>query len=71
MAKKIKAPITGNMWKIEVAVGAQVAAGDILAIMESMKMEIPIETEEAGTVKAILIAEGQSLTEGDELFEIE
>lgn len=71
MAKQVKAPITGSMWKIEVAVGAQVASGDTLAILESMKMEIPVEAEEAGTVKVILITEGQSITEGDTLFEIE
>ncbi len=71
MANQIKAPITGSMWKIEVAVGAQVAPGDVLAIMESMKMEIPVETEVAGTVKAVLIAEGQSITEGAVLFELE
>lgn len=71
MAKQVKAPITGSMWKIEVSLGAQVAPGDTLAILESMKMEIPVEAEEAGTVKAIFITEGQSITEGDTLFEIE
>lgn len=71
MAKQVKAPITGSMWKIEVSLGAQVAPGDTLAILESMKMEIPVEAEEAGTVKVILITEGQSITEGDTLFEIE
>jgi acetyl-CoA carboxylase biotin carboxyl carrier protein len=63
----IEAQITGNVWKIEVAVGDAVADGDTLVILESMKMEIPVETEEDGVVKEIRCEEGQSVSEGDVL----
>ena len=49
----VPAHITGTVWKIEVKVGQVVAAGDVLVILESMKMEMPVEAPEAGTVKEI------------------
>lgn len=64
---EIAAHITGNVWKIEVAVGDQVADGDTVAILESMKMEIPVESEDDGVVKEIRCAEGDSVSEGDVL----
>ena len=63
----VEAHITGTVWKIEVAVGDQVAEGDTVAILESMKMEMPVEAEDEGTVKEILVAEGQAVNEGDPL----
>ena len=47
----IEAHITGNVWKIEVAVGDTVEDGDTVVILESMKMEIPVEAEDDGTVR--------------------
>ena len=67
----IAAHITGTVWKIEVAVGDTVEEGDTVAILESMKMEMPVEAEDAGTVKEIPIAEGQSVNEGDTLVVLE
>jgi acetyl-CoA carboxylase biotin carboxyl carrier protein len=64
----IAAHITGNVWKIEVAIGDQVEDGDTVAILESMKMEIPVESEDDGTVKEIRCAEGDSVSEGDVLI---
>ena len=64
---EIQAHITGNVWKIEVAVGDQVEDGDTVAILESMKMEIPVEAEDDGTVSEIRCKEGQSVSEGDVL----
>ncbi|GHG63447.1 biotin/lipoyl-binding carrier protein [Comamonas sp. JC664] len=61
----VAAHITGTVWKIEVQVGQQVNAGDTLVILESMKMEMPVETEEGGTVKEIRVQEAQSVNEGD------
>jgi acetyl-CoA carboxylase biotin carboxyl carrier protein len=55
------------VWKIEVAVGDTVSEGDTVLILESMKMEMPVEAEEDGTVKEILVEEGQSVSEGDPL----
>ena len=50
MAKVIKAHITGTVWKIEVKVGDAVAEGTVVAILESMKMEMPVESELEGKV---------------------
>ncbi|MBK6513661.1 MAG: biotin/lipoyl-binding carrier protein [Polyangiaceae bacterium] len=65
MAKVIKAHITGTVWKIEVKVGDAVDEGTVVAILESMKMEMPVESEDTGTVAEIHIAEGQPIKEGD------
>jgi acetyl-CoA carboxylase biotin carboxyl carrier protein len=68
---EIEAHITGSVWKIEVGVGDSVADGDTVVILESMKMEIPVESEEDGTVKEVRCAEGQSVSEGDVLVVLE
>ena len=62
---EVKASMAGNMWKIVVKVGDTVEAGEDVAILESMKMEIPIAAEEAGTVEAIKVNEGDFINEGD------
>jgi len=68
---QVEAHITGTVWKIEVDVGDHVTEGDILVILESMKMEMPVEAENGGTVKTILCVEGQSVSEGDTLVVLE
>ena len=70
MAKQIKAHITGTVWKIEVKVGDQVDEGTTVVILESMKMEMPVEAEDSGVVEEILVTEGQSVTEGAPLVRI-
>lgn len=67
----IKAHITGNVWKVLVKPGEQVGEGDTLVILESMKMEIPIEAEDAGRVVAVRVQEGQAVNEGDEVLTFE
>jgi acetyl-CoA carboxylase biotin carboxyl carrier protein len=67
----IEAHITGTVWKIEVAVGDTVEEGDTVLILESMKMEMPVEAEDEGTVTEILVKEGQSVSEGDTLVVLE
>ena len=67
----VEAHITGTVWKIEVEVGNQVEEGDTVAILESMKMEMPVEAEDPGVVKQILVEEGQSVSEGDALVVLE
>ena len=67
----VEAHITGTVWKIEVAVGDAVAEGDTVAILESMKMEMPVEAEDEGTVKSIAVSEGQAVSEGDTLVVLE
>lgn len=67
----VEAHITGTVWKIEVSVGDAIDEGDTLVILESMKMEMPVEAEDPGIVKEILCEEGQSVSEGDALVVLE
>jgi len=62
--EKICSEITGTVWKIEVGVGDAVEEDDVLMILESMKMEIPVLAPSAGTIKEILIDEGVAIAEG-------
>jgi acetyl-CoA carboxylase biotin carboxyl carrier protein len=71
MARFVKAHITGNVWKIEVKVGDQVEEGTTVAILESMKMEMPVEAEEEGVISAILVKEGEAVKEGQPLVELQ
>ncbi|HEV8323005.1 MAG TPA: biotin/lipoyl-binding carrier protein [Myxococcota bacterium] len=64
MAIEVKAHITGTVWKIECKVGDAVREGDVLLILESMKMEIPIEAPEDGTVTEIKTQEGAPVADG-------
>ena len=64
---QIEALVTGSVWKIECAVGDEVDDGDVLVILESMKMEIPVEAEQEGRVTDILCEEGQAVSEGEAL----
>ena len=61
------AHITGTVWKIEKKVGDEVKTGDILVILESMKMEMPVEAPEDGKVAEIRCKESQPVSEGDVL----
>ena len=68
---EIEAHITGTVWRIEVEVGDTVEEGDAVVILESMKMEMPVEAEDPGVVAEILCTEGQSVSEGDTLVVLE
>jgi acetyl-CoA carboxylase biotin carboxyl carrier protein len=67
----VEAHITGTVWKIECAVGDQIEEGDTVAILESMKMEMPVEAEDSGKVTEIRCEEGQAVNEGDTLVVLE
>lgn len=67
MSSNLESIVTGKVWKIEKAVGDAVAAGESVMILESMKMEIPIESPVAGVLKSIAVAEGESVNEGQVL----
>jgi acetyl-CoA carboxylase biotin carboxyl carrier protein len=62
---EIRAEITANVWQVRAEVGAVLAEGDEIVILESMKMEIPVVAEVAGTLHALHVVEGASVTEGD------
>jgi len=64
MSNNVKSPVVGTAWKIIVAVGDAVAEGDDVMILESMKMEIPVEAEMSGTIASIEVGEGDAVTEG-------
>jgi acetyl-CoA carboxylase biotin carboxyl carrier protein len=68
---QVEAHITGTVWKIEVEIGDSVDEGDAVVILESMKMEMPVEAEDPGVVREILCQEGQSVSEGDTLVVLE
>ena len=53
---EVESEVTGNVWKVEVEPGMRVEEGDVLLILESMKMEIPLEAPTAGTVAQVLVA---------------
>ncbi len=64
MAQSVRAHIAGTVWKIEVAVGDVVKAGQTVAILESMKMEMPVESPFSGRVCAVRVQPGQAVEEG-------
>jgi acetyl-CoA carboxylase biotin carboxyl carrier protein len=66
----VNAHITGTVWKIEVKEGDTVTEGQTLVILESMKMEMPVEAPQAGKVEKISCSEGQAVNEGDVLLSI-
>ncbi len=65
MPEDVKAHITGVVFQITTQPGDAVAAGDPVIVLESMKMEIPVEAPRAGKVREIKVAEGQTVQEGD------
>ena len=67
---KIELETGGSVWKLLTEVGAKVEAGDILFILEVMKMEVPYESPVAGEVIAVHIAEGESVEEDQLALEI-
>ncbi|AIF43646.1 acetyl-CoA carboxylase [Virgibacillus sp. SK37] len=68
---ELTANMAGNVWKIVVNEGDKVEEDQDVVILESMKMEIPIAAEEAGTIKELKVAEGDFVNEGDVLAIIE
>jgi acetyl-CoA carboxylase biotin carboxyl carrier protein len=70
MATTVKAHIAGTVWKIEVAVGDAVSEGQTVVILESMKMEMPVEAPGPGKVTSILVKSGDAVEEGAPLVEL-
>lgn len=68
---EVKAPMAGTVLELLVAVGDAVAEDDELLILESMKMEIPIESPGGGSVAAINVAQGDAVQEDDVLLTID
>lgn len=68
---QIESEVQGNVWKVLVGEGDTVDAGQILLIIESMKMEIPVEAPAAGRVLAMKVAEEQAVEEDEVLAVVE
>ena len=68
---EITAHITGTVFEVHVAVGDTVAPDDEVVILESMKMEMPVEAPSAGKVASIAVSEGQAVDEGATLVILE
>jgi acetyl-CoA carboxylase biotin carboxyl carrier protein len=67
----VKTEITGNVWKIVASIGDELPEDEPILILESMKMEIPVGATEDGVLKEILVAEGDTVTEGTVVARIE
>jgi acetyl-CoA carboxylase biotin carboxyl carrier protein len=71
VSSEIVAEMVANVWRILVGVGDDIAEGDTICILESMKMEIPVEATVAGVVSKLNVAEGATVQEGDVIAVIE
>jgi len=67
----VLAEMVANVWRVLVGPGDTVAEGDALVILESMKMEIPVETPVSGTVREVRVVEGGVVQEGDVIAVVE
>jgi acetyl-CoA carboxylase biotin carboxyl carrier protein len=67
----LKTEITGNVWKILKSVGDSVDEDEPVMVLESMKMEIPVTASEPGVLKELLVAEGETVTDGAVVAKLE
>lgn len=68
---KIRSEVTGTVWKVQVQAGQQVVADEVLIIVESMKMEIPIVAEFAGVVSEIYVGEGDPVADDQLVIQLD
>lgn len=71
MSEEVVAEMVANVWKVLVAPGDSVAEGQTICILESMKMEIPVEAPASGRISAVNVVEGGVIQEGDVIAVIE
>ncbi|WP_375460051.1 biotin/lipoyl-binding carrier protein [uncultured Enterovirga sp.] len=71
MATAIKAEVAGTVFELLAQPGGPVAVGDTLLVIESMKMEIPVDSTVTGTVSAVRVSTGDVVAQGQVLVEIE
>ena len=72
MAKiEVESEVTGNVWKVLLETGAQVAQGEVIMILESMKMEIPVESPADGTLVELKVAPEDQVEEDQVVAVIE
>ena len=71
MSEEVLAEMVANVWKVLVSSGDPVQEGDTICILESMKMEIPVEATVGGVVADVNVSEGGVVQEGDVIASIE
>jgi biotin carboxyl carrier protein len=71
MAEEIRAEMVANVWKVVKSAGDEVSEGDVLVILESMKMEIPVVAESDGVLREMAVNEGDVVQEGDLIAVVE
>jgi oxaloacetate decarboxylase alpha subunit len=64
----VPAPLAGNIFRVNVAAGQVVNSGDVIMILEAMKMETEVRSPDSGTVQAVLVKEGDAVQVGDILL---
>jgi acetyl-CoA carboxylase biotin carboxyl carrier protein len=69
--QKIRSEVTGTVWKVQVKEGQKVEADEVLIIVESMKMEIPIVAENAGVVSVIYVGEGDPVADDQLVIQLD
>lgn len=69
--KTLNSSMAGTVFKVMVSVGEEVTAGQTVIVLESMKMEIPVDAEFNGKVSEVLVAEGDFVNEGDAVISFE
>ena len=67
----VESEVTGNVWKVLKSVGDSVAEGEVIMILESMKMEIPVESPASGTLSQVLVEPEEQVEEDQVLAVIE
>ena len=68
---QVVSEVSGSVWKVEAAAGAELGADDTIMIIESMKMEIPVSSPRAGRLVEIRVAEGEAVKEGQVVAVVE
>jgi acetyl-CoA carboxylase biotin carboxyl carrier protein len=68
---RLKSEVAGKVWKIEAQPGQQVAKDAAVVVVECMKVEIPVEAPAAGRVQQILVHEGETVAEGQDVAVLE
>lgn len=68
---EVSSPATGTVWKVETKVGDRVREGDVIMILESMKMEIPVEATIEGVISSVTVEPGVAVDEGQTLCTID
>jgi acetyl-CoA carboxylase biotin carboxyl carrier protein len=68
---EVRAQLSASVWQVKVEPGQRVGQGDVLVILESMKMEIPVEAEQAGVVREVLVKPDDLVQHGDPLVSLD